>query len=204
MDQSGSPSRPAPLFVGEHPALDFLNSTAAPWGAVIEWITDGADLVAWLEQAGLVPVAVARQMLKRRSKELDPVAQDARALREWFRAFVQTHAGHPLDANVTGKLHSLNRLLARDEGYRQLEAGPRWRRERRWRTPDALLQPLADAMGDLVCEADFRLVRNCEGPDCTIWFLDRSKGHRRRWCSMAACGNRAKAAAHRRRAGGKH
>ena len=201
MDQPGSLPRPAPLFLGDHPALDFLNSIAAPWGATIEWIENGADLVAWLEQAGLVPPAVARQMRKRSGKELDLVAERARALREWFRAFVRTHAGEPLDAEVTGQLQSLNRLLARDDGYRQLERGPRWRRERRWRAPEALLQPLADAMGDLVCEADFRLVRGCERPGCTMWFLDTSKGHRRRWCSMAVCGNRVKASAHRRRAG---
>ena len=55
-------------------------------------------------------------------------------------------------------------------------------------------------MGDLVCGKDFILVRNCEGLSCAMWFYDVSKGHARRWCSMAVCGNRAKAAAHRARA----
>ena len=49
-------------------------------------------------------------------------------------------------------------------------------------------------------EKDFSLVRKCEGEGCTLWFLDLSKAHARRWCSMAVCGNRAKAAAHRARA----
>jgi predicted RNA-binding Zn ribbon-like protein len=40
----------------------------------------------------------------------------------------------------------------------------------------------------------FTLVRKCEGTTCTLWFLDVSKAHARRWCSMAVCGNRAKAA----------
>ena len=54
-----------------------------------------------------------------------------------------------------------------------------------------------------VALADFRLIRGCEGPVCTLLFLDRTKAHGRRWCSMAVCGNRAKAAAHRaRRASG--
>jgi predicted RNA-binding Zn ribbon-like protein len=70
---------------------------------------------------------------------------------------------------------------------------------RHWRTPDALLLPIAEAMGDLVCRKDFRLVRRCQGPTCTLWFHDVSKAHARRWCSMAVCGNRAKAAAHRAR-----
>ncbi|MGI3785575.1 MAG: CGNR zinc finger domain-containing protein [Janthinobacterium lividum] len=33
-------------------------------------------------------------------------------------------------------------------------------------------------------------------PTCTHRFLDRSRGHRRRW-EMAGCGDRAKTAAHR-------
>jgi predicted RNA-binding Zn ribbon-like protein len=66
-----------------------------------------------------------------------------------------------------------------------------------------LLQPIADAIADLICHADFRLIRDCEGPVCTLKFLDRTKAHGRRWCSMAACGNRAKVAAFRTRAAGK-
>ena len=53
---------------------------------------------------------------------------------------------------------------------------------------------------DLVCHTDFRLIRACEGTACTLMFLDRTKAHARRWCSMAVCGNRAQAAAHRARA----
>jgi predicted RNA-binding Zn ribbon-like protein len=108
-------------------------------------------------------------------------------------------------------------LLERDEAYRQIEIAPpgeaeekderghqalHWQAERRWHNPKALLLPIAEAMGDLVCEKDFTLVRKCEGPSCTLWFLDVSKGHARRWCSMAVCGNRVKAAAHRVRARG--
>jgi predicted RNA-binding Zn ribbon-like protein len=51
-----------------------------------------------------------------------------------------------------------------------------------------------------MCHADFRLIRACEGSACTILFLDRTKAHARRWCSMAICGNRAKVAAYRARA----
>jgi predicted RNA-binding Zn ribbon-like protein len=62
--------------------------------------------------------------------------------------------------------------------------------------PVELLSPPA---ADLICGVDFRLIRACEGSVCTLLFLDRTKAHGRRWCSMAACGNRAKAAAHRAR-----
>jgi predicted RNA-binding Zn ribbon-like protein len=197
-----------PLFVGEHPALDFLNTVAAPAGQPVEWLGSGPELLDWLVQAELVPARVAEHLRHRGGRErLDLVARRARTLREWFRGFVQRRAGRPLTGDAVRALEPLNRLLARDAGYSQLEAvrNPeeadarggvlRWRWERHWRRPEALIQPIAHAMGDLVSQADFRYVRRCEG--CVLWFLDVSRGHQRRWCSMAVCGNRAKAAAYR-------
>jgi predicted RNA-binding Zn ribbon-like protein len=39
-------------------------------------------------------------------------------------------------------------------------------------------------------------VRRCASPACVLLYHDVSKAGRRRWCDMAVCGNRAKAAAH--------
>lgn len=63
----------------------------------------------------------------------------------------------------------------------------------------AALLPVAEALARLLAEADFGLVRKCECEDCTLMFHDRTKSHRRRWCSMALCGNRMKVAAYRAR-----
>ncbi|MGW2708218.1 CGNR zinc finger domain-containing protein [Streptomyces sp. NPDC001356] len=43
-------------------------------------------------------------------------------------------------------------------------------------------------------------VRECEGDDCPLLYLDTSRGRRRRWCSSEVCGNRERVARHRRRA----
>ena len=210
--------RPAPFFIGDDLALDFLNSIAAPWGREIEWLADGGDLVAWLEQAHAVPAKVLAQFRAHSgSRALDAAASEARELREWFRQFVCKQAGKPIGRRALHDLAPLNQLLERDEVYRQIETSDtgdggakdgeklhalRWQAKRRWDSPKSLLLPIAEAMGDLVCQKDFTLVRKCEGPTCTLWFLDVSKGHARRWCSMAVCGNRAKAAAHRARVRG--
>jgi predicted RNA-binding Zn ribbon-like protein len=207
-------SRPAPFFIADDRALDFLNSIAAPAGCEIEWLADGRDFLSWLEQAHAVPADIAAHFRKDAGRRtLDAVASEARALREWFRAFVGRHAGKPLQGRDLRELTPLNALLAGDQAFRQIEiagAGKekngerqrvlRWQAKRHWDTPKTLLLPITEAMGDLVCEKDFTLVRKCEGPTCTLWFLDVSKAHVRRWCSMAVCGNRAKAAAHRARA----
>ena len=52
-------SRPAPFFIGDHLALDFLNTAAAPSGAWIEWLANGTDLVDWLERAEAIDTTVA-------------------------------------------------------------------------------------------------------------------------------------------------
>ena len=210
--------RPPPFFIGDHLALDFLNSLAAPWGREIEWLANGGDLVAWLERAHAVPPNVPAHFRAHfGSRALDVAASQARELREWFRGLVRKRAGKPLGRRVLNDLVPLNQLLARDEAYRQIvnsttsdgeaDVGGelqalRWQVKRRWASPKSLLLPIAEAMGDLVCQKDFTLVRKCEGPTCTLWFLDVSKGHARRWCSMAVCGNRAKAAAHQARVRG--
>lgn len=203
-------SRPAPFFIGGAPALDFLNSIATPVDTPVEWITSGDDLLDWLGEANLVSreilVPIRRTALP---GELDAVAAQARALREWFREFIGEHRGKPLRSEALKELAPLNRVLERDQSYGQIVKRERgqdpeglvlaWRPQRRWQTPDTLLLPIANSMAQLVCDEDFSHIKGCEGEACTLFFLDRAHGRGRRWCSMAVCGNRAKQAAHRKR-----
>jgi predicted RNA-binding Zn ribbon-like protein len=50
--------------------------------------------------------------------------------------------------------------------------------------------------GDLLAGARRARLRQCANPQCRWLFLDDSKAGTRRWCSMASCGNRAKAHRH--------
>ena len=54
-----SDNRPSAMFIADHPGLDFLNSIGTPIDTVIEWIANGEDLLAWLEQAKLLDAAQA-------------------------------------------------------------------------------------------------------------------------------------------------
>src|SRR5690348_11338691 len=103
---------PPALFVGDAPGLDFLNSIATPVDEPVDWIPDGAGLLDWLEQAGLVPSDALKSIrAQARPAALDKVAAEARDLREWFRGFVRKHKGHPLTAADLRALAPLNRLL---------------------------------------------------------------------------------------------
>ncbi|KAA1010803.1 hypothetical protein FVF58_18240 [Paraburkholderia panacisoli] len=196
-----------PIFVAAAPGLDFLNSVATPVDEEVDWISDGAGLLAWLEQAGIVSrSAIAAVRARSTAAELDTVAARARELREWFRAYVQKRKGRSLVAKDLRELEPLNQLLERDEQYGQIVADVadgvvsfELRANRRWKSAESLLLPIAELLARLVCEEDFAHVKACEGPRCTLMFADHTRGHARRWCSMAICGNRAKVAAHRAR-----
>ena len=195
--------RPPAIFVADALSLDFLNSVATPADAEIDWIDDGDGLLAWLEQARLVPADTLEALrAQAMPDEFDNVAAQARSLREWFRGFVRRRKGQPLTSECLDELAPLNRLLERDEGFGRVAArgsALEFRTMRRWRSPEALLLPIGEALAKFVCEEDFSNVKACEGPACTLMFADHTRSHARRWCSMAICGNRVKQAAHRQR-----
>ena len=200
-------SHPPAIFVADSLGLDFLNSIATPVDTPVDWIADGDGLLRWLAQAKLVPAdALAELKARARPGELDKVADQARALREWFRTFVRKHMGRPLTTKALRELEPLNRLLERDEAFSRIvphrhDGGNRLElhKMRRWRSADALLLPIGETLAKFVCEEDFSGVKACEGHSCTLMFADHTRGRARRWCSMAICGNRAKQAAHRNR-----
>ena len=195
------------FFLADSLALDFLNSVATPVDTPIDWLGDGEGLLGWLRQAQLVPEEVLLATRERAIPgEIDRLAGQARALREWFRGFVRNHMGRPLREADLAELAPLNELLKRDESFGRIVAAPSGQspafaliRMRRWNSPEALLLPIAEAIARVVCDEDFSYVKACEGPTCTLLFADHTRGHARRWCSMALCGNRAKQAAHRNR-----
>jgi predicted RNA-binding Zn ribbon-like protein len=200
--------QPGPaLFIADASALDFLNSIATSVDVPVEWLGDGEGLLSWLHQAQLVPTSVLNRMRSQALPgELDKVADQARNLREWFRGFVRSHQGRPLTAADLKELDPLNRLLERDETFSQIvlpssstEGVLELQANRRWRSPEALLLPIAETLARFVCAEDFTYVKACEGHACTLLFADHTRSRARRWCSMSICGNRAKQAAHRSR-----
>jgi predicted RNA-binding Zn ribbon-like protein len=200
------------IFIADSLGLDFLNSIATPVDTPVDWLDSSDGLLRWLAQARLVPADVLEELKTRAMPgELDKVADQARALREWFRGFVRKHMGRPLTPRSLQQLDRLNRLLERDEAFSRISRhqhsdGGRLelRTMRRWRSPESLLLPIAEALAKFVCEEDFANVKACEGHACTLVFADHTRRRTRRWCSMAICGNRAKQAAHRSRLKDKH
>jgi predicted RNA-binding Zn ribbon-like protein len=192
-----------PRRLGGHPALDFCN-TWAGWGEQSpvadghrDWLLDYDHLVGWARYAELVDaeqaVALRRRALRHRAAALD-VLDQARVLRRQVHAAVtapeDAEALAPLGEQAARAL-AAHRLVPATDGRARWAPAPR---------PDLDLPVLAVARvaADLVTSPAVRDVSACPGVDCGWLFLDPR--HRRKWCDMASCGNRAKQAAHARRA----
>jgi predicted RNA-binding Zn ribbon-like protein len=96
----------------------------------------------------------------------------------------------------------LNKLIARATRTRELTAsgeGLVFVDRQEIDSPGALVALVATQLATLLANEDPELIRDCAGTGCTLTFVDRTKAHRRQFCSAAACGNRAKVAAFRSR-----
>ncbi|TWI60893.1 putative RNA-binding Zn ribbon-like protein [Pseudoduganella lurida] len=191
--QHGNGHGEAPL-VGDHLALDLLNTEARSDGVLVDFWQTGDDVLHWLARQGIVPAKGAGPV------DLAALLAQGVALRALARRMIDRHReGRAADVGALNKYllaHASAPQLVQDgEGKLALV------RIARGEPVAALLGPVAEALAQLLAEGDFSLVRQCEHPDCILWFYDRTKAHKRRWCSMAACGNRYKAAQFRKRGG---
>lgn len=179
------------LFVGDNLALDFINTLYGEEGARYEGLVDDASVMAWLKRAGVLPDDVQDA-----PKDL---LEGAIALRESARLLVQAaKAGREADAAV------VNRVIEEGRPTEELKWDSAARlfkvvEQRQHNVAAALLEPVARSLINLLTAVNLDLVRQCEAHDCTLLFHDLTKSHRRRWCSMALCGNRTKVAAYRMR-----
>jgi predicted RNA-binding Zn ribbon-like protein len=180
-------------FIGDNLAINFINTRRMFEGQLTDTLQSDSDVKSWLKR---LEVPVAKGTLTFSNGTL---LQAARELREIALVAVQDRK-----SGKKPSLVALNRFLARGPSHAALTTDDAMNiRETRVyskETVEAFLAPIAEAIADLLADGDFDLVRHCEGHDCVLWFYDRTKGHRRRWCTSTGCGNRAKVAAFRARA----
>ncbi|MBS0222986.1 MAG: CGNR zinc finger domain-containing protein [Proteobacteria bacterium] len=119
------------------------------------------------------------------------------ALRETiYRLFdAQAQARPPAVRDLAVLNEALAAAPART-ALKRARSGYEWEIDARSGTALALLAPVLWSAGDLLAGPRLDRVRRCANPECGWLFLDDSRAGKRRWCSMSACGNRAKARRH--------
>ena len=176
------------FWVGNHPGLDLLNTAAAnDEGEPVELLDDVDALAAWLHEARIVPSVKFDDLATRQRTQL---LQWTRRLRDAGRQVVEPGAPRADGA------HNLNASVA------VIPVRLAYSETGGTATPIDAASPhdqVRLALALAVLEAtrlDRSRVRRCGRQGCVLLFLDTSKNNTRRWCDMAVCGNRVKAAAH--------
>lgn len=173
--------RPLP---GEPLALDLLNTELLLDEGPVDLLAGRDTRRAWLHHAA--------------GADHEDAAAGLTAARTAIRAVAEAvAAGRPPDDDERA---ALDGVLAHGHVHRRLDGDGRVRQEV---VPDDPARgPAVRAAHDLLDLLAARpdRIRQCEHERCVLWFLDTSRNGTRRWCSMASCGNRAKAARHYRRA----
>lgn len=187
---------PSPIsglhLLGGRLALNFVNSLHPSESSNL------GEFLQFLQIAGVVSPERGAHLMNlpqtdQRTAEmlLSRVRRLATALRQIFSALARKE-------RISREwIEAINEILRITEGHDELILeGGEWRLEfiAREEGLDWLLAAIARSAAEILVEGPSARVRVCANPDCGLFFSDMSRTRRRRWCSMARCGNRHKVA----------
>lgn len=184
--------------------LDFINTSGQhPSHANDEFLTSYERLVEWGAYMVVLThdeAAHLLQLAKQRPAEAEAALNYAVAVRETLYRVLSAHAaGREPD---TADMAAFNHILSKAMSRLRLTSGESkfgWVWAMDADDLEQMLWPVVWSAAELMTSHDLRQLRECASDDCDWLFLDTSRNHSRRWCSMASCGNRAKARAHYQR-----
>ncbi len=195
-------------FIGGRLCLDFVNTVGGRdhAGAVIrDKIATYEDLLAWTVLAGSVDLrraGVLARLAAREAREAANVLARAIQLREAlyriFKCAIEGWRPRAADADVLRDELSIARARQRlsAHGGRFL-----WTFPERLTALDSILWPVPLSAAELFTSGELSRLGQCGGDECGWLFLDTSRNHRRQWCDMQDCGNRAKVKTFRQKQG---
>jgi predicted RNA-binding Zn ribbon-like protein len=180
--------------------LDFANTLAWRGSAKDESLREFADLLRWCESSKALPANAIEGLARWCAKDAPAAAavfHDAIQIRETiFRVFIALSSGTvPAVADLRMISRALEDAPARTNLVPMDDAFG-WRIETRPVSAPWMLAAVVWSAADLIIAANRVRIRHCANDKCLWLFIDDSKNQSRRWCSMQACGNRAKAHRH--------
>lgn len=199
------------VLVGERLWLDFVNSDDAMHArgeARRDAVETFDGFVSWLSAARVLDEERATAMIRRAQQQptgSSAALHEARRLRNVLRALAE-RGDAPQERATQTAISEINRILGRSAGSRRVEPRSDGGFVRNFVTAGdvfaGLMIPIIESAADALVSGELQRVRKCADPRCSRVFYDGSRNGKRRWCDMKTCGNRAKAARHRKKISG--
>lgn len=176
--------------------LDFVNTLDDRFSSEPkELLKSYIDLARFAEDSGILSEQQANHLLEKsmQSREMSEEALTAAIeLREAMHAvFWALIRKKPVPAGALFVVNTYAQEAARHMNVVASAKGFEWRFEEA-ENFNAAWWPIARSAVELLASDQLQFVRACASKTCEWLFLDESKNHRRRWCDMTKCGNRAK------------
>ena len=183
--------------------FDFLNTLDREDGFPREHLPTLDNALAWFVDRGVIHLEGADRARAQVSAQPAAAARDlarVHAVRTALREVAEAIAAHR--APRAGALDTVNRALHARQVIELVPATDGVSVDHRHVGDpiDDALARLADPLVSELTAGHPERIRICASDTCLWVFYDTSRTGRRRWCDMATCGNRAKAARHRARA----
>lgn len=186
-------------FVGGRLCLDFVNTVGGrdDRDAVIrDKIASYADLLAWSVLAGMVErrqAAALARLAAHEGRKAALVLRRVIGLREaLYRIFKCAMEGRRPAAPDVDRLRQELSIARANQRFRQRGRDFAWTFAERQEQLDRVMWPIALCAAELLTSDEITALKQCGGAECGWIFLDTSRNHRRQWCDMRDCGNRAK------------
>jgi predicted RNA-binding Zn ribbon-like protein len=173
----------------------FLNTVELESGSLVDHFATFEDAARWLKEHEVVHESISSLRRSGATDALGRVRTVRDALREVAHAVAEDRPADPK------ALAEVNRAIQARERV-ELVPEPDGVSIGHSHVGDPLddaLARLADPIVDEIRNGRADRLRICDNDTCRWIFYDESRAGRRRWCDMASCGNRAKAARHRAR-----
>ena len=196
MDTSGRAVSTVPLE-GGHLALDFVNTIgglrADPPSPADELLDSYEDLVVWCVRLGVVSEPDGKALIRAAGADAKAgrrALRRAKQLRELVYAIFRPLAdGGEAPADLLDELRDAERSALATANLVPADGTMRWT----WSAPRELadpLRPITHAAVELLTGGPLGHLKVCG--NCRWLFLDQSRNHSRRWCSMDECGTQMK------------
>ncbi|WP_219837289.1 CGNR zinc finger domain-containing protein [Paenibacillus sp. R14(2021)] len=176
------------VWLGNHTAIDFLNTRKINKGKQQELLTTFEDIEEWLRTAGFLHRITGIAELNAEDK----IRIHAEVVE--VRELLQT----AVDALIQGEIWDqqwidhVNALLQANAGYLRVANKSESLRSEMIYEAHRLAGFFMEQLVRLTSECVQGKIKKCSNPECILHFYDHSRNGSRRWCDVTTCGNRVK------------